>query len=83
MYLYCSNLLSKWDYAFLQILFLIDKNTSSISMITGSGDISFSDIFESIDQFLYCTFIYSLSLCLIKVRQKDVDKDNEKDEQPD
>jgi len=49
-----------------QILFLIDKNTSSISMITGSGDISFSDIFESIDQFLYCTFIYSLSLCLIK-----------------
>ena len=71
MYLDCSNLLSKLDFGFLQILFLIDKNTSSISMITGSGDISFSDIFESIDQFLYCTFIYSLSLCLIKVRDKE------------
>jgi len=47
-----------------QILFLIDKSTPSISLIGDSG--TFGDIFESIDQFFYSAFIYSLALCLVK-----------------
>merc|ERR1711971_181139 len=47
-----------------QILFLIDKSTPSISLIGDSS--TFGDIFESIDQFFYATFIYSLALCLVK-----------------
>ena len=47
-----------------QIIFLIDKSTASISQIADAGTVA--DVFESLDQFLYASFVYCLAFCLVK-----------------
>ena len=51
-------------YNIYQIIFLICKTTNTFNLLEDVDTVA--DIFEAIDQYLYCTFVYSLVLCIVK-----------------
>ena len=51
-------------YNIYQIIFLICKTTNTFNLLEDVD--TMADIFEAIDQYFYCTFVYCLVLCLVK-----------------
>lgn len=48
-----------------QIIFLICKTTNTFNLLEDVEDTA-TDVFEAVDQYFYCTFVYCLTLCLVK-----------------
>ena len=48
-----------------QIIFLICKTTNTFNLLEDAEDTA-TDVFEAVDQYFYCTFVYCLALCLVK-----------------
>jgi hypothetical protein len=47
-----------------QIIFLICKTTNTFNLLEDVN--TATDVFEALDQYFYCTFVYCLVLCLVK-----------------